>query len=43
MLHGCKKLLFLSEVTKWNVNEVVDIGSIFEDRSFLSSLPDISK
>ena len=40
---GCSSLLSLSDISKWNINNVEDMSSLFSGCSSLSSLPDISK
>ena len=40
---GCKSLLSLPDISKWNTNNVNDMMGMFNFCSSLSSLPDISK
>ena len=40
---GCKLLLSLPDISKWNTNKVAYMSGIFSGCKLLSSLPDISK
>ena len=43
MFEGCSSLSSLPDISKWNTNNVTDMGGMFYNCSSLSSLPDISK
>ena len=43
MFEGCSSLLYLSDISKWNTNNVANMSGMFRDCSLLSSLPNISK
>ena len=43
MFDKCKSLSSLSDISKWNTNDVTDISDMFRECDKLSSLPDISK
>ena len=43
MLYECKSLSSLPDISKWDINDVADMSSMFYYCSSLSSLPDISK
>ena len=43
MFSGCKSLLSLPDISKWNTNKVTNMSNMFENCSSLSSLPNISK
>ena len=43
LFRGCKSLLSLPDISKWNTNNVIDMEGIFDGCKSLSSLPDISK
>ena len=42
MFHGCKELVSLPDISKWNTNNVTNMSYIFQGCSSLTSLPDIS-
>ena len=42
-LDNCKKLLDLSDISKWNTKNLIDIENLFYGCSSLQYLPDISK
>jgi len=43
MFDGCIQLLLLTDISKWNTNNVNKMSSMFSRCEQLSSLPDISK
>jgi len=43
MFFGCKSLLSLPDISKWNIDNVTDMSGMFYACSSLLSLPDISK
>jgi len=43
MFYKCSSLLSLSDISKWNTNNVNNMSGMFSSCSRLSSLPDISK
>ena len=43
MFSGCKLLLSLPDISKWNINNVTNMSYMLDGCSSLSSLPDISK
>jgi len=43
MFYGCSSLISLPDISKWNMNNNIDISYMFYGCSSLSSLPDISK
>jgi len=43
MFYNCSLLRSLSDISKWNTNNVKDMFNMFNKCSSLSSLPDISK
>ena len=43
MFYGCKSLLSLPDISKWNTSSVDDMRRMFYGCKSLSSLPDISK
>ena len=43
MFYNCWLLSSLPDISKWNTNNVKDMGGMFYYCSSLSSLPDISK
>ena len=43
LFNGCKSLLSLPDISKWNINNVTDMEYLFSVCESLSSLPDISK
>ena len=42
MFCGCKSLISLPDISKWNTSNVNDMSNMFYGCSSLSSLPDIS-
>ena len=43
MFDGCKSLLSLPDISKWDTNKVINMSRMFNKCSSLSSLPNISK
>ena len=43
MFSGCENLVFLPDISKWNMSNVIDTSGMFFDCVSLSYLPDISK
>ena len=43
MFKGCKSLLSIPDISKWDTKNVYYMSSIFYECSLLKSLPDISK
>ena len=43
MFSGCKSLLSLPNISKWNTSNVTNMSCLFDKCNSLSSLPDISK
>ena len=43
MFYGCKSLLSLPDISKWDAKNVTNIDNIFYGCCSLQSLPDISK
>ena len=43
MFYGCKSLITLPDISKWNIFNVNDISYMFYGCNSLISLPDISK
>ena len=43
MFNGCKNLVFLPDISKWNMSNVIDTSGMFFGCISLSYLPDISK
>ena len=43
MFSGCSSLISLSDISKWNTNNVKYMSEMFSKCSPLISLPDISK
>ena len=43
IFNNCSSLLSLTDISKWNINNVTEMSYMFSDCSSLSSLPDISK
>ena len=43
MFYWCKSLSSLTDISKWNTNNVSNMSYMFYKCSLLSSLPDISK
>ena len=43
LFYKCSSLTSLPDISKWNTENVTDIGCIFNGCSSLSKLPDISK
>ena len=43
MFEGCKSLISLPDISKWDTSNVIDIGGIFKGCESLISLPDVSK
>ena len=42
MFRQCSSLLNLPDISKWNIENVIDISEIFKECESLSFLPDIS-
>ena len=43
MFSGCKSLISLPDISKWNTENIIDMSYMFYDCNSLISLPDISK
>ena len=43
MFYGCRSIVFLPDISNWNISNVTDISGIFSNCRDLVSLPDISK
>ena len=43
MFDGCKSLLSLPDISKWETQNVINMSYMFQSCESLSSLPDISK
>ena len=43
MFKGCSSLISLSDISKWNTENITDIDWLFIGCSSLISLPDVSK
>ena len=43
LFSGCKKLLEIPDISKWDTSEVSDMSEMFCSCFELTSLPDISK
>ena len=43
IFNGCKSLVSLPDISKWDTSNVLDMSYMFNECSLLVSLPDISK
>ena len=43
LFDGCKSLISLPDISKWNTIKVTDMEHMFDGCNSLKSLPDISK
>ena len=43
LLYNCRSLTSLSDISKWNTSNVIDMNKMFYNCFSLSSLPDLSK
>ena len=42
LFYGCSSLIYLPDISKWNISSVEDMSNLFYGCSSLSFLPDIS-
>ena len=43
LFYGCESLISLPDISKWEINNIINMSNIFVGCSSLKYLPDISK